>query len=140
MLNKAHYPLNRYRCREQIAQGATEQAKKLEISEVVNQLVISNGNVEESTNATTSAAENMKQSAKESQRCDYQDKMEIIKTTVDQSNQIMGELDVKLRGNQRYYRNHREIVDQTNLLALNASIEAAKPVNTDEVLLLLPMR
>jgi len=114
---------------EQIAQGATEQAKKLEeISEVVNQLVISNGNVEESTNATNSAAENMKQNAIESQKKMRlsKDKMDIIKTTVEQSNQIMGELDVKLREISDITAIIGEIVDQTNLLALNASIEAAR--------------
>ncbi|WP_296972192.1 methyl-accepting chemotaxis protein [Tepidanaerobacter sp. EBM-38] len=114
---------------EQIAVGANDQAKKLEeISEVVNQLVISNGNVEENARSTASSAENMTQRAQESQQKIRlsKDKMDSIKTSVDDSNQIMEELDVKLREIGNITSIISEIVDQTNLLALNASIEAAR--------------
>ncbi|AEE91041.1 Methyl-accepting chemotaxis sensory transducer with Cache sensor [Tepidanaerobacter acetatoxydans Re1] len=114
---------------EQIAVGANDQAKKLEeISEVVNQLVISNGNVEENARSTASSAENMTQKAQESQQKIRlsKDKMDSIKTSVDDSNRIMEDLDVKLREIGNITSIISEIVDQTNLLALNASIEAAR--------------
>lgn len=114
---------------EQIAHGANEQAKNLEeISEVVNQLVISNGNVEENARSTADSAEHMTQSAKESQQNIRlsKEKMDSIKTSVDQSNRIMGDLDDKLREIGNITGIIGEIVDQTNLLALNASIEAAR--------------
>jgi len=114
---------------EQIAHGANEQTKKLEeISEVVNQLVISNGNVEENAHSTADSAEHMTQSAQESQQKIRlsKDKMDSIKTSVDHSNRIMKELNEKLREIGNITGIIGEIVDQTNLLALNASIEAAR--------------
>lgn len=114
---------------EQIAIGANDQAKKLEeISEVVNELVISNGAVEENVNLTVKSAENMAQKAQESQRKIHQstNEMDSIKISVDESNNIMKELDARLHEIGNITNIIREIVDQTNLLALNASIEAAR--------------
>lgn len=114
---------------EQIAQGANDQAKKLEeISQVVDQLVISNGKVEENAGSTASSAQQMTQRAKESQQNIRlsKDKMDSIRISVDNSNSILEELDEKLREIGNITGIISEIVDQTNLLALNASIEAAR--------------
>jgi len=114
---------------EQIAQGANDQAKKLEeISQVVDQLVISNGKVEENAGSTASSAKQMTQRAKESQQNIRlsKDKMDSIRISVDNSNSILEELDEKLREIGNITGIISEIVDQTNLLALNASIEAAR--------------
>jgi len=113
----------------QIANGANEQAKKLEeISEIVNQLVISNGKVEENASSTARSAQHMTESAKSSQQEIRlsKDKMDSIKKSVDKSNSILEALDEKLREIGNITGIIGEIVDQTNLLALNASIEAAR--------------
>jgi len=114
---------------EQIASGANEQAKQLEeISQIVNQLVLSNGKVEENANSTARLALQMTESAKASQQ-DIRlsrDKMDSIRQSVDNSNSILEALDEKLREIGNITGIISEIVDQTNLLALNASIEAAR--------------
>jgi len=114
---------------EQIANGANEQAKKLEeISEIVNQLVVSNGKVEENASSTANSAMQMIESAKASQQEIHisKDKMDSIRKSVDNSNNILEALDEKLREIGKITGIIGEIVDQTNLLALNASIEAAR--------------
>ncbi|WP_422446959.1 methyl-accepting chemotaxis protein [Thermoanaerobacterium sp. DL9XJH110] len=114
---------------EQIAAGANEQAKKLaEISEIVNQLVVSNGKVEENAQSTAESAQEMVKSARDGQQKIQiaTEKMGSIKSSVDRSNKIMEELDKKVREIGNISTIIREIVDQTNLLALNASIEAAR--------------
>lgn len=114
---------------EEIAHGANEQVKRLEeISEVVTDLVASNGKVEESTEATVESAQHMAENAKDSQQKIQisTNKMEVIKSTVDRTNNIMEQLDDKLKEIGQITAIISEIVDQTNLLALNASIEAAR--------------
>lgn len=114
---------------EEIAHGANEQVKRLEeISEVVTDLVASNGKVEESTKATVESAQHMAENAKDSQQKIQisTNKMEVIKSTVDRTNNIMEQLDDKLKEIGQITAIISEIVDQTNLLALNASIEAAR--------------
>lgn len=114
---------------EQIAVGANDQAKKLtEISGILDKLVLSNGKVEENAHFTASSADTMAKNAKESQIkiTTATQKMDIIKSSVESSNNIMIELDSKVKEIGKITGIIRDIVDQTNLLALNASIEAAR--------------
>lgn len=114
---------------EQIAMGANEQAKRLEdISELINNLFESNNKVEENSQLTAKSSQEMAKNA----RADLNrvniatQKMAHIKSSVDNTNTIVTELDAKVGEIGNISNIIQEIVDQTNLLALNASIEAAR--------------
>lgn len=114
---------------EQIAMGSNEQAKKLEdISELINNLFQSNNKIEENSQLTAKASQEMAENA----RADLNrvgmatQKITHIKKSVDDTNNIITELDSKVGEIGNISNIIQEIVDQTNLLALNASIEAAR--------------
>ncbi|MDN5331262.1 MAG: methyl-accepting chemotaxis protein [Tepidanaerobacteraceae bacterium] len=114
---------------EQIAAGASDQSQKLnEISEVINDLVISNGKIDENARSTASAAEEMLRRAQNGQMKmnEATSSMHSIKSSVDRSKNIIVDLDASVKEIGKISDIIKDIVDQTNLLALNASIEAAR--------------
>ncbi|SHM35761.1 methyl-accepting chemotaxis protein [Caldanaerovirga acetigignens] len=114
---------------EQIAAGASDQSQKLsEISDVINDLVISNGKIDDNARSTAQAAEEMLKRAKNGQvkMNEANSSMDSIKYSVDQSKNIIVDLDASVKEIGKISDIIKDIVEQTNLLALNASIEAAR--------------
>ncbi|TYP58562.1 methyl-accepting chemotaxis protein [Thermosediminibacter litoriperuensis] len=114
---------------EQIAAGAGDQSQKLtEISEIINQLVLSNGKIDENAHSTASSATEMLERARNGQRKmnNATESMHSIINSVDRSRNIIMNLHSSVKEIGKISDIIRDIVDQTNLLALNASIEAAR--------------